>query len=215
MVTSLYQMWMAWGEDLTFFCNDAYTPTRGVKHPWAQGRPAREVWSEIWPDIGSRIASVLRTGQATWDEGLLLFLERSGYQEETYHTFSYSSLPDDDGNIAGMLCVVMEETQRIIGERRVATLRDLASELSAVRSEPEVLVAMQRALARNSKNLPFSLVYLVEGGAGRLRRMSETGGTDSLLAPGNGRRARRFAMAGGGQLGRARNAVHARHQRCA
>ncbi|MGD0103088.1 MAG: ATP-binding protein [Rhodopila sp.] len=183
LVTSRYQMWMAWGKDLTCFYNDAYAPTLGVKHPSALGRPANQVWSEIWPDIGPRIESVIRTGRATWDEGLLLFLERSFYPEETYHTFSYSPLPGDDGNIAGMLCVVMEETQRVIGERRVATLRDLASELSAVRSEPEVLEAVARSLARNDKDLPFSLIYLSDGGAGRLWRMIDTAGIDGIIAP--------------------------------
>ena len=106
-------MWMAWGPELTFFCNDAYRrDTLGKKYPWALGRPAREVWAEIWPDIGPRIEAVMRTGVATWDEALLLFLERSGYVEETYHTFSYSPLTDDDGRIAGMLCVVSEDTER-------------------------------------------------------------------------------------------------------
>jgi signal transduction histidine kinase len=183
LVTSRYQMWMAWGKGLTFFYNDAYTPTLGVKHPAALGRPANEVWSEIWSDIGPRIDSVLRTGQATWDEGLLLFLERSGYPEETYHTFSYSPLPDDDGNITGMLCVVMEETQRVIGERRVNTLRDLASELGAVRSEPQVLEAVRRALCRNDRDLPFSLIYLSDGPTGRLWRMVDTDGVDGNVDP--------------------------------
>ncbi|MEA2737554.1 MAG: hypothetical protein QOH05_861 [Acetobacteraceae bacterium] len=188
MLTSRYQMWAAWGDDLTFFCNDAYTPTLGVKHPSALGKPASQVWSEIWPDIGPRIRSVLRTGQATWDEGLLLFLERSGYPEETYHTFSYSPLPDDAGNVAGMLCVVMEETQRVIGERRVASLRDLASELSSVRSEPQVLAAVAGAPGRNTRDLPFGLIYLADD-AGRLRRcdVTDRGGTagcgEALAAP--------------------------------
>src|SRR6185503_15176556 len=102
--------------------------TLGKKYPWALGRPAREVWVEIWPDIGPRIGSVMTTGEATWDESLLLFLERSGYVEETYHTFSYSPLTDDDGTVAGMLCVVTEETERVIGERRMATLRDLGAD---------------------------------------------------------------------------------------
>ena len=107
LLTSRFSMWMAWGPELTFFCNDAYRrDTLGKKYPWALGRPAREVWAEIWPDIGPRIETVLRTGEATWDEALLLFLERSGVPEETYHTFSYSPLAGDDGRIEGMLCVV-------------------------------------------------------------------------------------------------------------
>src|SRR5829696_1815537 len=85
VLTSRFSMWMAWGPDLTFFCNDAYRrDTLGTKYPWALGRSAREVWAEIWEDIGPRIDSVMRTGVATWDQSLLLFLERSGYVEETY-----------------------------------------------------------------------------------------------------------------------------------
>ena len=128
LLTSRYAMWMAWGEDLTFFYNDAYRPTLGVKRGWALGAPSRKVWAEIWPDIGPRIDTVLQTGTATYDENLLLFLERSGFPEETYHTFSYSPLADDDGTIAGMLCVVTEDTERVIGERRLKLLRDLASQ---------------------------------------------------------------------------------------
>ncbi|MFI0502420.1 SpoIIE family protein phosphatase [Streptomyces albogriseolus] len=162
-------MWMAWGEELTFFCNAAYRrDTLGRKYPWALGRPASEVWAEIWGDIGPRIEAVLGTGRATWDEGLLLFLERSGYTEETYHTFSYSPLRDDAGDVVGMLCVVSEETERVIGERRMATLRDLGSDPSVIRTEQEVLAFADRQLSRNPKDLPFTLTYLFDGGDARL-----------------------------------------------
>jgi hypothetical protein len=70
MLTSRYAMWMGWGPDLTFFYNDAYAGmTLGAKHPWALGKPARQVWAEIWLDIGPRIEHVLASGEATWDEG--------------------------------------------------------------------------------------------------------------------------------------------------
>jgi hypothetical protein len=112
MLSSKFSMWMAWGPELTFFCNEAYRrDTLGRKYPWALGRPANEVWAEIWPEIGPRIEHVMESGEASWEEALLLFLERSGYREETYHTFSYSPLPDDAGTIAGMLCVVAAETR--------------------------------------------------------------------------------------------------------
>ena len=126
MLDSRYAMWMLWGPELTFFCNDAYLPTVGIKRDWVIGARSDKVWEEIWPDIGPRIARVLEHGQATWDEGLLLFLERSGFSEETYHTFSYSPVYDDQSRIAGMLCVVTEVTERVISERRLRALRDLA-----------------------------------------------------------------------------------------
>src|SRR6202044_2549235 len=127
---------------LTFFYNDAYARmTLGKKHPWALGRPSREVWAEIWDDIGPRIQKVLDSGEATWDEALLLFLERSGYPEETYHTFSYSPLSDSDGQIVGMLCVVMEDTVRVIGERQLASLSILAEALAGAISKQDVFVS--------------------------------------------------------------------------
>jgi anti-anti-sigma factor len=170
MLTSRFSMWAAWGPELTTFYNDAYRrDTLQAKHPWALGRPASEVWAEIWHDIGPRIQSVLDTGVATWDEDLLLFLERSGYAEETYHTFSYSPLAGDDGRTEGMLCVVTENTQRVVGERRMANLRDLAAAVAATRTEAGVLGAVCEQLGSNSADLPFSAVYLFDAtGSARL-----------------------------------------------
>ncbi|MEW2165268.1 SpoIIE family protein phosphatase [Streptomyces sp. NPDC007084] len=163
LLSSKFAMWMAWGPELTFFCNDAYRrDTLGRKYPWALGRPASEVWAEIWDDIGPRIDTVLATGEATWDQALLLFLERSGYPEESYHTFSYSPLRDDAGQVVGMLCVVSEETERVIGERRMGTLRDLGSDPSVVRTEQEMLDFARRQLGRNPYSLPFTLTYLFQ-----------------------------------------------------
>ncbi|SFF23594.1 PAS/PAC sensor hybrid histidine kinase [Actinacidiphila alni] len=180
LLSSRFSMWMAWGPELTFFCNSAYrTGTLGRKYPWALGRPAREVWAEIWSDIGPRIEGVMTTGRATWDEALLLFLERSGYTEETYHTFSYSPLHDDDGQVVGMLCVVSEETERVIGERRMATLRDLGSDPSVVRTEQQMLDFSARQMDRNPRDLPFTLTYLHEDD-GTARLACSTG-----IAPGH------------------------------
>ncbi|MEV7674045.1 SpoIIE family protein phosphatase [Streptomyces sp. NPDC088752] len=170
LLSSKFAMWMAWGPELTFFCNAAYRrDTLGQKYPWALGRPSGEVWSEIWGDIGPRIDTVLNSGEATWDEALLLFVERSGYPEESYHTFSYSPLRDDDGAVVGMLCVVSEDTERVIGERRMATLRDLGSDPSVIRTEPEMLDFAGEQLGRNPHDLPFALTYLFhDDGTARL-----------------------------------------------
>jgi signal transduction histidine kinase len=162
MLTSRYAMWMGWGEEFYFFCNDAYLPTVGLKRDWVLGASARKVWAEIWPDIGPRAESVVRTGNATWDEALRLFLERSGYSEETYHTFSYSPVPDDQGSIGGMLCVVTEETERVIGERRLAALRDIAAELDRTRTEDELFNAVARLLQKHPHDVPFGLIYLFD-----------------------------------------------------
>ena len=159
MLGSRYAMWPGWGEEVTFLYNDAYAKmTLGPKHPWALGRSAREVWSEIWDDIGPRAESVIRSNKATWDEGLLLFLERQGFPEETYHTFSYSPLPDDSGGVGGMLCVVTEDTERTIGDRRLQTLRELAARTTdEARSVDESCQTATEILANNPHDLPFTL----------------------------------------------------------
>ena len=129
MLTSKFEMWLGWGEDMAFFYNDAYLPTLGVKHPNALGLPVRVVWPEIFDTLKDRFEAVMRDGQATWDKALLLLLERSGYPEETYHTFSYSPLMGDDGKVGGLMCVVSEETERVVSERRLETLGALAAAL--------------------------------------------------------------------------------------
>ncbi|BBZ28465.1 histidine kinase [Mycolicibacterium madagascariense] len=170
LLSTRFSMWMAWGPELTFFCNAAYRrDTLAAKYPWALGRPASEVWAEIWDDIGPRIDRVLSTGQATWDEALLLFLERSGYSEESYHTFSYSPLRDDDGTVVGILCVVSEDTERVISGRRMTTLRELGSDPSVRPSEAEMLDSAARQLEHNLNDLPFTLTYLFDDdGSARL-----------------------------------------------
>lgn len=106
----------------------------------------------------------MQTGEATWDEKLLLLLERRNFPEETYHTFSYSALPygDSDG-IGGMLCVVTEDTERVIGERRLHTLRELAARTSdEVRSVNEACLNAVIILQNNPQDLPFTLIYLLD-----------------------------------------------------
>ena len=106
-------------------------PTLGVKHPWALGRRAsRGVGGDL---AGHRPAHRTRAAHRRGDLGrrrCCCSWSAAAIPEETYHTFSYSPLPDDDGAIGGMLCVVTEETERVIGERRMATLRELAAGLA-------------------------------------------------------------------------------------
>ncbi|MBM7806715.1 PAS domain S-box-containing protein [Geodermatophilus bullaregiensis] len=184
VLTSRFSMWAAWGPELSFFYNDAYRrDTLQGKHPWALGRPAAEVWAEVWDAAGPRIESVLATGVATWDEDLLLFLRRSGYPEETYHTFSYSPVDGDDGRTTGMLCVVTENTGRVLGERRMAGLRDLAAAVAATRTEDDLLAAVGEQLGRNPADLPFSATYLLDDD-GTARLGAATGlPPDSPVAP--------------------------------
>ncbi|HEX4565862.1 MAG TPA: ATP-binding protein, partial [Vicinamibacterales bacterium] len=175
MLTSRYPMWIGWGPALTFLYNDPYARILGTKHPSALGQSAPDVWREIWDEVGPRIERVLTTGEATYDEALLLMMERHGYLEETYFTFSYSPIFDEQSRISGNFCVVMEDTEKIIGERRLALLRDLAARLAESTTERDVLDAIQASLAGEPRDLPFSLVYLLDGEASHPRLACATG----------------------------------------
>ncbi|MGD0629529.1 MAG: ATP-binding protein, partial [Terracidiphilus sp.] len=195
VLTSGFPMWMAWGPELTMLYNDAYARTTlGKKHPWALGRPAYEVWHEIWKDIGPLIERVMESGEACWEEVLQLILERNGYPEETYHTFSYSPLAGPVGNVAGMLCVVIEDTVRVIGERQLSALSTLAAALAGTITEQDVFGAIEHGVA-GQKDMPCTLTYLFDDDGKQLRLVSKTGfeadhpaacliiGADSNVAP--------------------------------
>ena len=183
MLDSRYAMWMLWGPELTFFCNDAYLPTVGIKRDWVLGARSDKVWEEIWPDIGPRIEQVLEHGNATWDEGLLLFLERSGFPEETYHTFSYSPVYDDDNRVAGMLCVVTEVTERVIGERRLRVLRDLASSQAGVDGVDAACRHACEVLAKYPFDVPFAALYRVNAAAQVAHCVARTRALDDTVPP--------------------------------
>jgi hypothetical protein len=96
-INSRYPMFIAWGKHRSMLYNDAYTAVLANKHPWALGRPAHQVWSEIWHILEPHWARVIDHGEATWAEDLLLVMNRSGYDEETYFTFSYSPIRGEGG----------------------------------------------------------------------------------------------------------------------
>ena len=93
MLTSRQPIWIGWGPELIYFYNDPYKSIIGGKHPWALGRPTSEVWKEIWPDIGPMLAQALDGSEGTYVEAQLLIMERNGYPEETYYTFSIRRYP--------------------------------------------------------------------------------------------------------------------------
>ncbi len=159
LLTSRFEMWLGWGPELSFLYNDSYIPTLGRKHPSMLGKPFREVWAEVYDEVADQVERV-RSGQATWNEAMRLLLERNGYPEETYHSFSYSPLYGSGGEVEGLLCVVSEETERVISERRIEMLRRLGMELVGARSQAEVLSAARSALNDNRSDFPFALVCL-------------------------------------------------------
>ncbi|MCW6509631.1 GAF domain-containing protein [Lichenifustis flavocetrariae] len=119
MLGSAFPMFLAWGPDLGFLYNDAYSEILGAKHPEAIGRPFQAIWSEIWSDIDPLIQKALQ-GQSTFLEDLPLVVTRNGHEEDAWFTFSYSPIREDEGAIAGMFCACTETTRQVQARRRQA-----------------------------------------------------------------------------------------------
>ncbi len=162
---SRFPMVIWWGQDLVVIYNDAWRPVLGAtKHPQALGRPGKEVWPEIWDIIGSQLEGVLTTGQATWSDDMLLLVDRYGYTEEAYFTYSYSPIILETGQIGGAFSAVSETTLRVLGERRLQTLRDLAAQAGQAKTVEQACQMAIQTIASNSIDIPFALIYLVESG---------------------------------------------------
>ncbi|MBA2350678.1 MAG: PAS domain-containing protein [Burkholderiales bacterium] len=159
---SRFPMFVWWGRGLIKFYNDAYIPVLGKKHPAALAQPAAQVWAEIWDVLGPQTEAVLNDGRATWNEEVLLVMARYGYAEETWFTWSYSPVPDDDGSIGGVFCACTEDTQRVLTRRRLRTLRDVAEAAAVAQNAEHACELSALALGDNPYDLPFVLLYLLD-----------------------------------------------------
>jgi PAS domain S-box-containing protein len=115
---SMFPTFLCWGPQFISFHNDAYLPVLGGKA--ALGLPFRTVWAEAWDTVGP-IAERAYAGEASYFEDLPLQVERNGYPEEAWYTFSYSPVRDETGTVGGILCTVFETTgkmQAMAGLRR-------------------------------------------------------------------------------------------------
>jgi len=148
------QVVLFWGPELVALYNDAYAPTIGDKHPRALGRPAHENWAELWDDLGPLLRGVMATGETFSSKDRPFYIERHGYGETVYFDVSYSAVPDDDGSIGGVLCIVSETTERVMAYQR---LQDSEAALQA--SEAEARKAAEE-LAAIYQAAPIGLAFL-------------------------------------------------------
>jgi PAS domain S-box-containing protein len=175
LLPSKAQIVLFWGPELITIYNDAYAPTFGAKHPWALGRPAREGWSEVWHILGPLFEGVIRTGEAFWAKDHPFFLHRQGFLEETYYDVSYDPVRIEDGSVGGIFCIVSEQTGRVLGERRLRTLRDLGTRTADAKSAEAVCRTAAAALAMDPADVPFALLYLIDGTGSRLEIVGGSG----------------------------------------
>jgi signal transduction histidine kinase len=167
-----------WGRELVMLYNDEYRPILGSrKHPAALGAPGRQVWPEIWSVIGPMLQQVMEKGEAARARDLLLLMDRNGYIEESYFSFSYSPIRDESGGVGGVFTPVIETTAKVVGERRMRTLAGLGARARPLSAEEACRTATE-VLAENPHDVPFALLYYVEEKNNRACRLA-TSGVDS------------------------------------
>lgn len=160
ILNSRHPMFIWWGPNLIYLYNDGHASFLYSKHPEALGRPASAVWPEVWHEIiVPRIELIKNQDIGTFDEAMPFVNFRRGYPEETYATFSYSPILNDDGRFGGVICPVSEETTRIIGQRQMSLLRQLSSQASEGRNRKEVYKLVVKALRTDIDDIPFALIY--------------------------------------------------------
>jgi signal transduction histidine kinase len=185
LLPSRAQVVLFWGPEFIAIYNDAYAPVFGAKHPWALGRPARECWSEVWPVLGPLFEGVVKTGEAFWAKEHPFLLHRQGFLEETYFDVSYDPVRIEDGSVGGVFCIVSEQTGRVLGERRLRTLRELGAKTAGAKNAAEVCREAAAALVIDPADVPFSLLYLIDDTRLRADLVALGGveGDDLALAP--------------------------------
>jgi len=159
MLTSPQPMFVWWGKEYINIYNNAYQFILGEKHP-ALGASGNIVWKEIWNEVGARADIVFKKNEGTYDDALLLIMNRYGYDEETYFKFSYNPIPGDNGGTAGLFCVCTEETERIINERYLKTLQELDT-LAQKEGELAIYEQAARSIESNNKDFPFGIIYKI------------------------------------------------------
>ncbi len=175
-LNSRFPILIWWGPELIMLYNDAYRPILGTaKHPQAMGRPGRDVWPEIWSIIEPMLDGVMSRGEATWSDDQLLLLERNGYLEECYFTFSYSPINNDQSQIGGVFTAVTETTTKVVSERRLRTLREVTTHTATARTAEDACALAAHTLANNRADLPFALLYLLDEAGQELRSAGVTG----------------------------------------
>jgi signal transduction histidine kinase len=173
---------LALGKDqLIYFYNDAFIPLAGAsRHPSALGLPVPVAWKEIWEQILlPRFTHTLSTGEPTGEADLLMPLERSGYLEETFITFSFAALRDDQNRPSGIFCTAIENTRRIIAERQINCLRALAARSSFAETPEAACQSATATLEGYPRDLPFATLYLVDG-SGKRAHLAGTAGLISV-----------------------------------
>jgi PAS domain S-box-containing protein len=172
-LASNFPISLVWGPDHVQIYNDGYWPICGGKHPHSMGQDFTQCWASAWPVIGDAFARAC-DGETSYLEDQRIFIDRNGYLEETFFTFSFSPIRDESG-VKGLFHPVVETTSRMLSERRTRALRDLTSRAGKAKSAEEACELAAQTLLDHQADIPFVLVYLFDGQAKEARLIAAQG----------------------------------------
>ena len=167
-----------WGPDLLSFYNDTYVPLLGKRADNALGRPFRDVWGDVWEAVLPFTQEAL-AGRGTWSEDLPLEMTRNGFLEQTYWTFSYSPLFDDEGKVAGVLNIVTETTRAV--EDRQALKQSYAEaqqHIALLNQYRQQQLVLQNEISHRQKNT-LSIIQAIIGMAKALALKTTAEGVET------------------------------------
>lgn len=113
-----FPMFVLWGEQYRCLYNDSFIPILGLHHPWALGRPFREIWPEVWTTFQPLLQRV-RDGESLYFERMPVRLTRNGFEEDASFTLAYSPLRNGAGAVEGLFCSCIETTEQLLTESRL------------------------------------------------------------------------------------------------
>ena len=185
LLANRFPLLLWWGPQYVSIYNDAYRPILGAKHPAALGQPFKEVWPEIADIITPLIDTPFNGGPSTWMDDIPLEINRHGYLEETHFTIAYSPVPDEAAprGIGGVLATVHEITYKVVGERRIKALRDLTAHAGEGKSAEEACRLAALALNDYNKDIPFTLIYLLDANGENPQLAATSGFKDGEQPP--------------------------------
>jgi len=180
-LASNFPISLAWGPRHVQIYNDGYWPICGGKHPTSMGQDFSECWASPWPVIGDAFERAL-AGETSYLENQRMFLDRNGYLEETFFTFSFSPIRDETGGIGGLFHPVTETTAKMLAERRTRALRDLAAQAGKARASEDALTLAAQTLSEFEFDVPFALFYLLGSEGMNARLIARTGSLPDAIA---------------------------------
>lgn len=159
-LSSTFPINIVWGPDHIQIYNDAYRPICGALHPMSMGSKFKECWASALPVVGGAFDRGL-AGEGTYIENQQMMLDRFGYLEEAFMTFSFGPIRDESGSVGGIFHPITESTEKMLSGRRNQIIRDLGHKIAQTKTIKDIFQASLSSQPEYELDLPFLMFFEV------------------------------------------------------